>query len=184
MTEAEWLTSDNLVELIEAVEGRASDRRFSLFVIAAGYASESMPDQRLEKLVSYVDGFATLDQMEKSWEGGSYWMEHPFRWARDYASAAYNGEEGYPSYAELVPFFRDIFGNPFRPVAFSPLWRTDTAVSLASQMYESPEFSAMPILADALQDAGCEHNDILNHCRGPGPHVRGCWVIDLVLGKT
>jgi hypothetical protein len=78
---------------------------------------------------------------------------------------------------------RDIFGNPFRPVTFSPAWRTDTALSLARQMYDSREFSAMPILADALQDAGCDSEDILNHCRGDGPHVRGCWVVDLVLGK-
>ena len=53
----------------------------------------------------------------------------------------------------------------------------------AQQMYESRDFSAMPILADALQDAGCDNADILDHCRGPGPHVRGCWVVDLVLGK-
>jgi hypothetical protein len=78
---------------------------------------------------------------------------------------------------------RDIFGNPFRPVAFSPEWRTDTAVALAAQMYECRDFSAMPILADALQDAGCDSADILDHCRGAGPHVRGCWVVDLVLGK-
>ncbi len=79
---------------------------------------------------------------------------------------------------------RCIFGNPFRPAAFSAEWRTDTAVSLARQMYESRDFSAMPILADALQDAGCDNADILNHCREPnGVHVRGCWVVDLVLGK-
>jgi hypothetical protein len=81
-------------------------------------------------------------------------------------------------------FVHDIFGNPFRPVAFNPAWRTDTAVTLARQMYESRDFGAMPILADALQDAGCENEDILNHCRDPKqPHVRGCWVVDLVLGK-
>ena len=79
--------------------------------------------------------------------------------------------------------FRDVFGNPFRPVAFPKSWRTSTAVSLARQMYEWREFSAMPILADALQDAGCDSDDILDHCRGPGPHVCGCWVVDLVLGK-
>jgi hypothetical protein len=50
-------------------------------------------------------------------------------------------------------------------------------------MYESRDFGAMPILADALQDAGCEDAAILGHCRGAGPHVRGCWVVDLVLGK-
>jgi hypothetical protein len=56
-------------------------------------------------------------------------------------------------------------------------------VALATQIYEGWDFSAMPILADALQDAGCDDANILDHCRGPGPHVRGCWVIDLVLGK-
>ncbi len=79
---------------------------------------------------------------------------------------------------------RDIVGNPFRPVAFDPAWRTSTAVALARQMYESREFSAMPILADALQDAGCEDEAILMHCRDANqPHVRGCWVCDLVLSK-
>jgi hypothetical protein len=83
----------------------------------------------------------------------------------------------------LVSPLRDIFGNPFRPVTFSPDWRTETAVALARQMYESRDFSAMPILADALQDAGCDSADILDHSRGSSPHVRGCWVVDLVLGK-
>jgi hypothetical protein len=79
---------------------------------------------------------------------------------------------------------RDIFGNPFRPVPFLPEWRTDTAVALARRMYESRDFGAMPILADALQDVGCDNEEILNHCRDANqPHVRGCWVVDLVLGK-
>ncbi len=85
--------------------------------------------------------------------------------------------------AEMVNLLRDIFGNPFRPIAFSSSWRTSTILTLAAQMYESRHFSAMPILADALQDAGCDSTDILDHCRGEGPHVRGCWVVDLVLGK-
>ena len=79
---------------------------------------------------------------------------------------------------------RDIFGNPFRPVSFSPEWRTSTAIAIARGMYDSREFSAMPILADALQDAGCDNPDILSHCRDPNQvHVRGCWVVDLALGK-
>ena len=78
----------------------------------------------------------------------------------------------------------DIFGNPFLPVTLPPEWRTEMARALAAQMYESRDFSAMPILADALQDAGCENTDILNHCRdSTTPHVRGCWVVDLLLGK-
>ncbi len=84
-----------------------------------------------------------------------------------------------------VPLLRDIFGNPFRPVVFDFLWRSDTAVSLAKGMYESRDFSAMPILADALQDVGCDNDDILNHCRDEKQvHVCGCWVVDLVLWKA
>lgn len=79
---------------------------------------------------------------------------------------------------------RDVLGNVFRPVAFDATWRTDTTVSLATVMYESGEFGTMPILADALQDAGCDNNDVLNHCRESRRHFRGCWVCDLVLGKA
>jgi hypothetical protein len=85
--------------------------------------------------------------------------------------------------AVQVGLLRDLFGNPFRKVKFDKRWRTDTAVALAQHMYESRDFGVMPILADALQEAGCDSEDILVHCRGPGPHVRGCWVVDLVLGK-
>jgi hypothetical protein len=83
--------------------------------------------------------------------------------------------------AELL---RCVVANPFRPAKFSAQWRTDTVLSLARQMYESRDFSAMPILADALQDAGCDNDDVLSHCRDADQvHVRGCWVVDLVLGK-
>jgi hypothetical protein len=83
----------------------------------------------------------------------------------------------------FATYIRDIFGNPFRPATLDPAWRTSTVTALAAQVYESRDFGAMPILADALQDAGCDSADILDHCRGGGPHVRGCWVVDLVLGK-
>ena len=85
--------------------------------------------------------------------------------------------------AEQVQLIRCLCGNPFRKVRFNKKWRTDTVLALARTMYESREFGAMPILADALQDAGCDNDDILDHCHGAGPHVRGCWVVDLVLGK-
>ena len=77
----------------------------------------------------------------------------------------------------------DVVGNPFRPVEFAPERRTDTAVALARHIYDRREFSAMPILADALQDAGCDSDAVLNHCRHEGTHVRGCWVLDGVLGR-
>jgi hypothetical protein len=82
-----------------------------------------------------------------------------------------------------LQFLRDIFGNPFRPVAVDPAWLTSDVVAMARGMYETRDFAAMPILTDALQDAGCENADILTHCCGDGPHIRGCWVVDLMLGK-
>jgi hypothetical protein len=81
-------------------------------------------------------------------------------------------------------FLRCIFGNPFSPVVFVESWRTETAVALAAGIYEERAFDRLPILADALEDAGCDHADVLTHCRVPSPHVRGCWVVDGVLGKS
>jgi hypothetical protein len=79
---------------------------------------------------------------------------------------------------------REIVGNPFRPPRFDPSWRTSDVMLLARGIYDDRAFDRMPILADALQDAGCDSEDILAHCRDPhATHVRGCWVVDLVLGE-
>ena len=78
---------------------------------------------------------------------------------------------------------RDIFGNPFRPVVADVAWLTPTVQSIASAIYQDRTFDRLPILADALEDAGCTNADVLRHCRQLGEHVRGCWVVDLVLGK-
>ena len=79
---------------------------------------------------------------------------------------------------------RDIVGNPFRAVTADPRWLTSDVVALAASIYAERAFDRLPILADALQDAGCENADVLGHCRDPQlTHVRGCWVVDLVLGK-
>jgi hypothetical protein len=85
---------------------------------------------------------------------------------------------------EACSLLRDIFGNPFRPVALDPAWLTwhdGLLVSMARRMYDSRDFTDMPILADALEEAGCSDQDILAHCRQPGEHVRGCWIVDLFL---
>jgi hypothetical protein len=95
--------------------------------------------------------------------------------------------EGVANVKELAAncdLMRDIFGNPFRLVIADSAWRTSTVLALAQGAYEERDFDRMPILADALQDAGCDNEDILNHCRQPGEHVRGCWVVDLILGKS
>lgn len=87
----------------------------------------------------------------------------------------------------LTSLLRDIVGpSPFRPVAANPLWLAwseGTVVKLAQAIYDERSFDRLPILADALEEAGCDDADILDHCRQQHEHVRGCWVVDLILGK-
>jgi hypothetical protein len=77
----------------------------------------------------------------------------------------------------------DAIALPFRLVTFDPGWRIPEVVASAQAIYDGRAFDRLPILADALEEAGCENREILDHCRMPGPHVRGCWVVDLLLGK-
>jgi hypothetical protein len=86
--------------------------------------------------------------------------------------------------APELAVFRDVIPNPFLPLAWNPDWFTSTVRDLAAHIYTSREFSAMPILADALQDAGCDDEQILTHCRGDRLHARGCWVLDAILRKS
>jgi hypothetical protein len=81
---------------------------------------------------------------------------------------------------------REIIGNPFSSSIINRAilrWQDAIVPKLAGGLYDELDFDRLPILADALEEAGCTNTDILNHCRQPGEHVRGCWVIDLVLGK-
>jgi hypothetical protein len=89
--------------------------------------------------------------------------------------------------AAEVALLREVFGNPFRPVRLNPAWlryQDGAAPNLARSIYEERAFDRLPILADALEDAGCDHADLLAHCRQPGEHVRGCWVVDTLLGRA
>jgi hypothetical protein len=99
--------------------------------------------------------------------------------------------------AEQCSLIRDIFGNPFQPLPpkrgrkkWEQMWRTllawndGTVQKVAQAIYEDRTFDRLPILADALEEAGCQDQDILGHCRSGGEHVRGCWLVDLLLGKS
>ena len=197
MTEAKWLRSDDLTGMIAFAAGLGRERPLWLFTVACfARVGEWLDDevrQAMETTERYADGRATFEEMNafntepvaaESAAHAALDCQNEVRY-RNRRAGAWPGEPTYRAaearaQSELL---RDIFGNPFRPVAFDPEWWTDTAVAIARQMYESRDFSAMPILADALQDADCDNADVLDHCRGPGPHVRGCWVVDLVLGN-
>jgi hypothetical protein len=90
-----------------------------------------------------------------------------------------------------LALFRDVIGNPFCPPPFHPACRDATAASLALGAYEEPDRSSgilesarLAVLADALEEAGCANDALLSHLRSPGPHVRGCWALDLILGQS
>jgi hypothetical protein len=88
----------------------------------------------------------------------------------------------------LIGLVRDIVGNPFRSTAtVGPelkSWCDGAIPKLAGDIYDRRCFEQIPLLADALEDAGCTDAELLGHLRSPGPHVRGCWALDLVLGKS
>jgi hypothetical protein len=85
----------------------------------------------------------------------------------------------------IAMLVRDIFDNPFHPKAIHPAWLAvnDSVVQLAEAIYAGLAFDQLPTLGDVLEKSGCDDTDIVSHCREPGPHVRGCWVVDLILSK-
>jgi hypothetical protein len=115
-------------------------------------------------------------------EGGNW------RWVADAEVEQANGYAVLAAYttaqARSCDLIRDLIGNPFRPPDPSASWWRDaTAALVARVIYEERCFEQLPLLADALEEAGCDDVEVLRHCRGPGPHSRGCWVVDAALGK-
>jgi hypothetical protein len=146
----------------------------------------------------YADGQASLKQLKAAYgdttgisaaELAAGWaaklgrMKAPRLAAQWAARATGNLRQESAAQAELL---RDVFGDCFSPVVVQPswlAWHDGTVRRMATAIYEDRAFEQLPILADALEDAGCDNADILNHCRQPCVHVRGCWVLDLLLGK-
>jgi hypothetical protein len=213
MTEEDWLTCEDPAPMLDFLRGEASERKLRLFACAAcrrvwDDMGEVWSREAVEAAEQFADGLMSEREVESFSSGASDEMltaladqderKAGFAFAASSTAAVplFLGDRGTAravlstlsdgdavGITRQVALFRDIFGNPFRPVAFDPAWRTPTAVALAEQMYAGRDFGAMPILADALQEAGCDNADVLSHCRAPGEHVRGCWVVDLVLGK-
>jgi hypothetical protein len=104
------------------------------------------------------------------------------RWSPSNQSIQYQAVKATET-GHVLRLIRDVFGNPFRAVEFDATWRGSNVTRLARAMYDSRDFAAMPVLADALAESGCNDAAILEHCRDAGPHVRGCWVVDLVLDR-
>jgi hypothetical protein len=208
MTEAEWLAKPDLYPLDEFIRRQDEKRRLRLVACACVREDWRVAPPGARKAIlageAYADSLISEHELDPAGEEAesdftdlslppeareiarrSIWLAHPDA-VTVYHQGLWQGiaAGGDGLRQRRAAMIIDIFGNPFRPVSFSSEWRTSTALALARQMYDSRDFSVMPILADALQDAGCDNEDILDHCRGPSPHVRGCWVVALVLGKA
>ena len=195
------------------LRGAASDRKLRLFASACCRRIwHLLPDECLRNLVVAVEdrpdgtsddpdlwaAICAPSPREREWIdddgywavkalGRSYYKLTPFDSAVEAARRAVQRVRmaGDPAAEEAAQkaLVRENFGDPFRPVAIDPRWRTSDTVGLARAIYDDRAFERLPILADALMDAGCEDEQIISHCRGEGPHVRGCWVVDLVLDR-
>jgi hypothetical protein len=214
VTEQEWLGADlRQMEMLlfQALPKKARERKLRLFACAccrrlwgrltdersrrAVEASELFADgrigrKRLSDAAAAAD--AALRDIWSAAASGPRLDDEPARGARQVASphlptavswaVAAQGEEA-RARADLL---RDLV-NPFQAVAVDPAWLTRNGGAVrqvAEGMYEASDLGQMPVLADALQEAGCDNVALLNHCRGPGPHARGCWLVDLLLGKA
>jgi hypothetical protein len=200
MTEAEWLAATDPTSMLQFLLESASARKQRLYTCAmSGIYSDRLTDERSRIAIRvgerFADGHADATELAAAWNNAREVLRSKSTWATEAAASAacpYSDFFKWPSRSAqesaanrlyFVKLLQCLFGNPFHPVSFTPAWRTSSVLGIADQVYTARDFSAMPILADALEDAGCDDADILAHCRGPGPHVRGCWVVDLVLGK-
>jgi hypothetical protein len=208
MNEAEWLASADPARMLQFLGTRARDRKVRLLVIACCrrqrhtvrehdaldllelHADGRLSGRRSKEAARVAYGLSTVE---------SVFIVQP---ARRFAPAALDhfaaisDQPAGQSAAESpinaarrvqADMIRCVFGNPFHPPAAPASWLAwnDGAIrKMAQPIYDARAFDRLPLLADALEDAGCTDADILSHCRNDSEHVRGCWVVDLLLGKS
>jgi hypothetical protein len=211
MTEGEWLECTNPAFLIQFLGTDLSSRKFRL--LKYSWCREHLhdfPDERsvaaIETAERFAEGQLPESDCEKVSEAACQAIE---RWKKEgnskhalYAQIALDTLEVMDSAyferwrratrqwakfcepdSQFCSQIRCVFGNPFHPITLNSDWLTSPVVDLARTIYEERCFDRMPILADALMDAGCDNHEILDHCRGSGPHVLGCFVVDAILNK-
>lgn len=211
MTQTEWLTCTDPALMLKFLRGGVSDRKLRLFAVScyrsplvwlrfkgnkqvkeAVWATEQMADGRGEGLshLHYFepadpDAFVAAERSSRS--GCKHAAEAGFEdvnleWA-DGNIVEQSNRQFDEEKARQCRLLRCIFGNHFRPAVLDPRWLSAKVVDLARMLYQAKAFDQMPGLADALMDAGCSDRTVIEHCRAPGPHALGCWVLDLLLEK-
>jgi hypothetical protein len=224
VTEAEWQACTDLQRMLAYLNGKASDRKLRLFVVACcRQIWPLLTDVRSRRAVEAGERFAdakmgeeelstTLHDAEAAAFTVNLSTDGPLHAARfpAYPKGAFSdhwklrqaiqtaGGAAAEAAAKTIPrkgahqaemdLARDLFGPLlFRPVTVDSAWLSwggGTVVKLAHSIYDNRRFEDMPVLGDALEEAGCDNREILAHCRGGSPHARGCWVLDMLLGKS
>jgi hypothetical protein len=219
MNEREWLASADPAAMLEAVGGRARERKLRLFAVAccrrlSHHSRNRSQRDLLEVVEGYADGRVEAVGLRKALNLAAghgvrisfavWFTAHPWNFRPTEAAREAGNEVGKVTKrsahsktwetardaecAAQAALLRDVLGNPFRtPPAIDPAWlawHEGLIASMARRMYEARDFADLPVLADALEEAGCADERLLGHCRSPGPHVRGCWPVDLLLGRS
>jgi hypothetical protein len=203
MTEAEWLACTEVRPMLDFLRGRVSERKLRLFACGCFRLTWRLLQRSQERHVIRVaelhaDGacggrkLARAFWSARSVSGGTSpvgtisWCAEAAQVAVAASEAIVSGTADPALRIKHASLFRCITGSPFRvelSTAKNPYRSDRVAAGLAQGIYGDHAFDRVPILADALEDAGCTDGDILEHLRGPGPHVRSYWALDLILGK-
>jgi hypothetical protein len=211
VTEAEWLGGTDPLPMLAFLPGRTSARKLRLFAVAAyrlllAWITDPNSHTAIDVAERYADHLPSRGDLAVAYETAYDVYLNSFdnaifayavadSDASHAATIAVQDGAGIRSGRELAGLLREVVANPFRPP--SPpdrsvlSWNDGTVRRLAERIYEERHLPAatldrecLAILADALQDAGVSDAALLDHLRQPGPHVRGCWALDLVLGKS
>jgi hypothetical protein len=215
MSESEWLTCTDPQKMLVFLRVKASDRKLRLFACACcrvlwSDQLDAAGRRAIDVAEHFADGEASSAMLRHAvraaFHGRSrhpalfanyFWQAHlvfdvdvALGWAAAYDTCRYARHisiarsDAARLQAEL---FRDLFGNPFRPMAPPDpavlAWNGNAVRELAETIGAGHRFEDLPVLADRLEKAGCTNDELPAHCRRPGPHVRGCWAIDLLLAK-
>jgi hypothetical protein len=179
-----------MVELVEgALEGQVSPRQQNAAEIMLSLLERAADPIRAVRIAleRIADAVATEEAGEAASEvhpQGSLFVDTAVSWDSTYYNTI---ERVYHEEQRIqATLLRELLGNPFQPPTLDPAWLAwddGAVVKVARSIYEERKFEEMTVLADALEEAGCTCPSILEHCRQPDGHRRGCWVVDFLLGR-